>query len=69
MATALISVSDKRGLIPFAAGLIELGFDLISTGGTLDVLHQASIPAVAASKVTGHSEILGGRGNTIKQSN
>ncbi|MCH2666498.1 MAG: bifunctional phosphoribosylaminoimidazolecarboxamide formyltransferase/IMP cyclohydrolase [Deinococcales bacterium] len=65
MATALISVSDKRGLIPFAAGLIELGFALISTGGTLDVLPQASIPAVAASKVTGHSEILGGRVKTL----
>jgi phosphoribosylaminoimidazolecarboxamide formyltransferase/IMP cyclohydrolase len=65
MARALISVSDKRGLIPFAAGLINLGFDLVSTGGTLSALREAHLPVVAVAEVTGYPEILGGRVKTL----
>ena len=56
---ALISVSDKRGLIPFAMGLHELGIEILSTGGTCQELVEAGIPAdpsrraaAAASLVT-----------------
>ena len=42
---ALLSVSDKRGLVPFAQGLVRLGFQLLSTGGTLEALKAAGVPA------------------------
>ncbi|MFT3837169.1 MAG: bifunctional phosphoribosylaminoimidazolecarboxamide formyltransferase/IMP cyclohydrolase [Myxococcaceae bacterium] len=62
---ALISVSDKRGLVPFATGLAELGFSLLSTGGTLDALKAAGIKATKVSEHTGSPEILGGRVKTL----
>lgn len=62
---ALLSVSDKRGLVPFAQGLVRLGFKLLSTGGTLDALKAAGVPATKVSEHTGSPEILGGRVKTL----
>jgi phosphoribosylaminoimidazolecarboxamide formyltransferase/IMP cyclohydrolase len=62
---ALLSVSDKRGLVPFAQGLVRLGFELVSTGGTLEVLKAAGVPATKVSEYTGSPEILGGRVKTL----
>jgi len=62
---ALLSVSDKRGLVPFARGLVDLGFQLLSTGGTLQALKDAGIPARKVSEHTGSPEILGGRVKTL----
>jgi phosphoribosylaminoimidazolecarboxamide formyltransferase/IMP cyclohydrolase len=62
---ALLSVSDKRGLVPFAQGLVRLGFQLLSTGGTLDALKRAGVPAIKVSEHTGSPEILGGRVKTL----
>lgn len=62
---ALISVSDKTGLPGFAAGLRELGIEIISTGGTATYLRDHSIPVVPVSEVTGFPEILEGRVKTL----
>lgn len=62
---ALLSVSDKRGLVPFAQGLVRLGFKLLSTGGTLEALKAAQVPATKVSEHTGSPEILGGRVKTL----
>jgi len=62
---ALLSVSDKRGLVPFARGLVRLGFRLLSTGGTLEALKGAGIPATQVSEHTQSPEILGGRVKTL----
>ncbi len=58
---ALLSVSDKAHLVPFAQGLVALGFELVSTGGTARQLKEAGLPVKAVSEVTGAPEILGGR--------
>ncbi len=65
---ALLSVSDKTGIIPFAKQLIALGFDIISTGGTLDALQKASVKATPITDVTGFPECLGGRVKTLHPS-
>jgi len=62
---ALLSVSDKEGLIDFARGLHELGFELISTEGTARSLKEAGIPATTVSEYTGLREGLGGRVKTL----
>jgi phosphoribosylaminoimidazolecarboxamide formyltransferase/IMP cyclohydrolase len=62
---ALLSVSDKRGLVPFAQGLVRLGCKLLSTGGTLEALKAANVPATKVSDHTGSPEILGGRVKTL----
>ncbi|AFM39926.1 IMP cyclohydrolase, phosphoribosylaminoimidazolecarboxamide formyltransferase [Desulfosporosinus acidiphilus SJ4] len=62
---AIISVSDKTGIVAFAQGLAELGFELISTGGTFKVLEEANIPVKYVSEVTGFPEVLGGRVKTL----
>ena len=62
---ALVSVSDKRGIEDFARRLSELGFEIISTGGTAKALSQAGIEVVPVSEVTGAPEILGGRVKTL----
>ncbi|WP_217587882.1 bifunctional phosphoribosylaminoimidazolecarboxamide formyltransferase/IMP cyclohydrolase [Lentibacillus saliphilus] len=62
---ALISVSDKTGLVPFAEGLVKLGYELISTGGTLRTLQEAGLPAIQVADVTGFPEILDGRVKTL----
>ena len=62
---ALISVSDKTGVIEFANQLVELGFEIISTGGTKKAIHEAGIPVIGVSDVTGFPEILDGRVKTL----
>ena len=62
---ALLSVSDKRGLVPFAQGLVRLGFSVLSTGGTLEALKAGNVPATKVSEHTGSPEILGGRVKTL----
>jgi phosphoribosylaminoimidazolecarboxamide formyltransferase/IMP cyclohydrolase len=62
---ALLSVSDKTGLIEFARGLRQLGVEVISTGGTAAVLREAEIDVVDVSEVTGSPEILDGRVKTL----
>jgi phosphoribosylaminoimidazolecarboxamide formyltransferase / IMP cyclohydrolase len=62
---ALISVSDKRGVVAFAQGLVELGWEIISTGGTAAALHSAKIAVVEVEKVTGFPELLDGRVKTL----
>jgi phosphoribosylaminoimidazolecarboxamide formyltransferase/IMP cyclohydrolase len=58
---ALISVYDKEGLVPFASGLREAGFRILSTGGTAGALRRDGVEAVEVSEYTGSPEILGGR--------
>jgi phosphoribosylaminoimidazolecarboxamide formyltransferase/IMP cyclohydrolase len=62
---ALLSVSDKTGLIEFAKGLQELGVELISTSGTAKALQQAGLEIRPLDSVTGFPEILGGRVKTL----
>jgi phosphoribosylaminoimidazolecarboxamide formyltransferase/IMP cyclohydrolase len=62
---ALISVSDKRDLIPFATGLAEMGVEILSTGGTCKQLQEAGIDAVEVSARTGFPEIMDGRVKTL----
>lgn len=62
---ALLSVSDKTGLIDFAQSLVALGFEIISSGGTAQALKQSGIPVMKVSDYTGSPEILGGRVKTL----
>ncbi|MDP4108417.1 MAG: bifunctional phosphoribosylaminoimidazolecarboxamide formyltransferase/IMP cyclohydrolase [Bacillota bacterium] len=62
---ALLSVSDKTGLIEFAGALVELGFEIVSTGGTAGTLIKAGIPVTGISDVTGFPECLDGRVKTL----
>ncbi len=65
MKRALLSVSDKTGLVDFARGLQGLGVELLSTGGTRKLLKDAGIPAREVSEVTGFPEIMDGRVKTL----
>ena len=62
---ALISVSDKTGLAAFAQGLVQLGFEIVSTGGTRRFLEENRIPVVDISAYTGFPEIMEGRVKTL----
>ena len=62
---ALLSVYDKTGLVPFAEGLLGLGFDLVSTGGSARTLVGAGLPVLAVSDLTGFPELLDGRVKTL----
>jgi len=62
---ALISVSDKSGLVDFARQLLDLGFSLLSTGGTQKLLDQAGLAVTGVSEFTGFSEIMDGRVKTL----
>lgn len=62
---ALISVSDKSGIVELARELQGLGFEILSTGGTKKVLEEAGLPVKGVSEVTGFPEILGGRVKTL----
>jgi phosphoribosylaminoimidazolecarboxamide formyltransferase/IMP cyclohydrolase len=62
---ALLSVSDKTGLVPFAQALAAAGWELVSTGGTARALTGAGIPVVGISDVTGFPEMLDGRVKTL----
>ncbi len=68
MPLALLSVSDKTGLVEFAQGLSALGWDLISTGGTAKTLRAAGLQARDVSDVTGFPEIMDGRVKTLHPS-
>jgi len=65
MPTALLSVSDKTGLIDFARGLTSLGWDLVSTGGTAKALRTAGLSVRDVSDVTHFPEMLDGRVKTL----
>ncbi|MBT4982797.1 MAG: bifunctional phosphoribosylaminoimidazolecarboxamide formyltransferase/IMP cyclohydrolase [Euryarchaeota archaeon] len=58
---ALLSVYDKTGIVEFAKGLSELGYELVSTGGTARKLREAGLDVIGVSDVTGHPEIFDGR--------
>ena len=65
MRRALLSVSDKSGLVEFGAGLTRLGFELVSTGGTARALAAAGLPVTQVSDVTGFPEMMEGRVKTL----
>src|ERR1044071_4084245 len=65
MPRALISVSDKRGIVEFARGLTELGWEIVSTGGTAGALRKSDVPVTTVEQVTGFPEILDGRVKTL----
>ncbi|HKM43116.1 MAG TPA: bifunctional phosphoribosylaminoimidazolecarboxamide formyltransferase/IMP cyclohydrolase [Limnochordia bacterium] len=62
---ALISVSNKEGLLKFARELVDLGFELLSTGGTAKALREANLPVIDVESVTEFPEILDGRVKTL----
>nr|PZN02388.1 MAG: bifunctional phosphoribosylaminoimidazolecarboxamide formyltransferase/inosine monophosphate cyclohydrolase [Bacillota bacterium] len=62
---ALISVSDKTGVVEFAKGLEKLGVEIISTGGTAKLLAESGVKVVPVSEITGFPEILDGRVKTL----
>ncbi|RYL93394.1 bifunctional phosphoribosylaminoimidazolecarboxamide formyltransferase/IMP cyclohydrolase [Sporolactobacillus sp. THM7-4] len=62
---ALVSVSDKTGLIDFVQKLVDAGIEIISTGGTKKAIESAGIPVASVSDVTGFPEILDGRVKTL----
>lgn len=62
---ALLSVTDKTGLVPFAQGLVELGFELLSTGGTAKLLRDNGVPVMDVAVYTGSPEIMDGRVKTL----
>jgi len=62
---ALLSASDKTGLVEFAQGLVRLGVELLSTGGTAHVLRAAGLPVTDVADVTGVPEMLDGRVKTL----
>jgi len=62
---ALLSVSDKRGLVEFAQGLAALGWEIVSTGGTAEALRRAGVAVVPIEQVTGFPEMMDGRVKTL----
>ncbi len=62
---ALVSVSNKWNLEPFVKGLVDLGVEVVSTGGTLRFLQEAGLPVTSVSDVTGFPEIMDGRVKTL----
>jgi phosphoribosylaminoimidazolecarboxamide formyltransferase / IMP cyclohydrolase len=65
---ALISVSDKTGVVEFARGLVDRGFTIVSTGGTAKALVAADVPVTQVSEVTGAPEMMDGRVKTLHPS-
>ena len=63
--TALISVSNKKGLLPFAKSLNRCGVQIIATGGTAKALKKGGIKVKKISSITGFPEIFGGRVKTL----
>src|SRR5690348_17207732 len=62
---ALISVTDKTGIVEFADELVKQGFEIISTGGTAKALKRGEIPVREVEELTGYPEILEGRVKTL----
>ena len=65
MKRALVSVSDKNGLVEFVSGLESLGWEIIATGGTQRLLEQSGVKTIGISDVTGFPEICDGRVKTL----
>ncbi len=65
IARALISVSDKTGIVEFARDLAEAGIEILSTGGTARLLRDSGIPVMEVSDYTGFPEMMGGRLKTL----
>lgn len=62
---ALLSVSDKTGIQDFASGLVERGWEIVSTGGTARSLREAGLPVLDVADITGHPEMMDGRVKTL----
>ena len=62
---ALLSVTDKSGVSDFGKGLVELGYSLLSTGGTAKVLKEAGLPVTEVADFAGSPEIFNGRVKTL----
>src|SRR5690348_1447694 len=62
---ALLSVTDKTGIVLFAGRLHEMGVELISTGGTARLLRESNIPVREVAEITGFPEMLDGRVKTL----
>jgi phosphoribosylaminoimidazolecarboxamide formyltransferase/IMP cyclohydrolase len=62
---ALLSVSDKTGIQEFARGLVERGWELLSTGGTAKAIREEGLPALEVAEITGHPEMMEGRVKTL----
>lgn len=65
MKTALLSVSDKTGIVEFAKGLAAQEYRIVSTGGTKKVLEEAGLTVTGVEELTGFPEMLGGRVKTL----
>src|SRR5262245_59331223 len=65
MLRALLSVSDKAGLEELGRGLVDRGFELVSTGGTAAALQRAGLSVISVAEVTGVPEMMGGRVKTL----
>ena len=65
MRRALLSVSNKEGIVDLGRGLLDHGFEIVSTGGTLKTLADAGLPVTSVSDLTGFPELLGGRVKTL----
>ncbi len=65
MPRALISVSDKRGVVDFARSLAQLGWEIVSTGGTAHALATGGVPVTPIERVTGFPEMMDGRVKTL----
>lgn len=65
MPIALLSVSDKSGVLPFARALVDRGYEIVSTGGTAKALEEIGVPVTGISRVTGFPEIMDGRVKTL----
>ena len=61
----LISVHDKTGIVEFARGLVDLGIEIVSTGGTAELLGENEVPVTLVEEVTGFPEMLDGRVKTL----
>ena len=62
---ALLSVSDKTGIVELARGLAARGWRILSTGGTAAALREAGVAVTEVAEVTGHPEMMGGRVKTL----
>src|SRR6266511_20636 len=62
---AILSVSDKRGIVDLARGLVSIGYELLATDGTAKALRAEGLPVKSVSEYTGQPEVLGGRVKTL----
>ena len=65
MRRALVSVTNKEGIVEFCKGLVELGYEIVSTGGTLKKLNDEGVNAIPIDDVTKFPEMLDGRVKTL----